>query len=412
MSFHLITGLMGGGKSYYGVELCLRAAKEGATVHTNLPLVQKEWEALGLWDRIVKLPRDPNKWIRFEKGTVDGQEEEVPCSDCIVGGSEGRENLVVFDEASIVFRVKDQQKNKDKHQPVFDLVALSRHVGLEIYFIAQHEENVSADLRKLAEFRTKCIKTDKITGIGFLLAPLFGDFRRILYRGLSKTPDMKTWHRFANSNGKLYKTHGMAESVFMRIDATRKSKAMDAGKKKGVFLFLLLPVIIVLCIGFAAWKFKRDTIDPRMAKADGKAVSGASPAPSGSPVAKVKAQPKKGGWRVLEWDAQDELVLGVKMSTPQGVKIYTRTGETLAVGLSYMGEPINEYTPWGDWHYFRTLFGRLIVVRPLQWAERQELPPVTITGKPPQQDDETKIPDVMDPINRAIGNMTDKIRGT
>lgn len=87
MSFHLITGLMGGGKSYMAVEMCLQAAKEGAVVHTNLPLEEEAWKELGLWEKIVRLPKDPQNWIRFEKATgEDGYETEVPASDVITRG--------------------------------------------------------------------------------------------------------------------------------------------------------------------------------------------------------------------------------------------------------------------------------------------------------------------------------------
>lgn len=377
MSFHLITGLMGGGKSYMAVEMCLQAAKEGAVVHTNLPLEEEAWKELGLWEKIVRLPKDPQNWIRFEKAIgPDGYETEVPTSDVITGGAEGAENLVVFDEASIVFRTKDQAKNKDKHQPVFDLVALSRHVGLEIVFIAQHEDNVSADLRRLAQLRTRCVKARTLPLIGFIAAPLFGDFVRGVYKGASRMVEFRTWHRFNPKIGKLYRTHGEAKSVGLRLDATRKTKATDTSTKKGILTFVVLPIFLLGLLGWAGYRIKEQFYGGK--KEVKQETAKAAPA---DPLEAPKKEPRRGGWRVMEWDVQDELVFAMQLTTRQGAVVYTREGYRLQVGGDYMGELIFEHVKHAGWHYFRTQFDRLICVRPLQPAERAALPPVTIQGQ-------------------------------
>lgn len=415
MSFHLITGLMGGGKSYLAVEACKKAAEEGAIVHTNLPLVQEEWEALGLWEKIVILPREPTKWIRFEKRDIDGEETDVPCSDCITGGAEGLENIVVFDEASIVFRTKDQTKNKDKHQPVFDLIALSRHVGLEIMFIAQHEDNISADLRRLAELRTKCIKTEKIPMIGWIAAPLLGDFCRVVYRGLAKDPFVKSYHRFSMAVGRLYKTHGMAESVAMRVDPTRKAKGMDTSKRKGILLFVVAPLLCILVAGLALWKAKTRLIDDPKAAAAHKEAGTPDLATNTDKGDKPQEKSKtvsRGGWRLMEWDVEDELVFGTKIESSKGVVVYARGGQRLGVGLNYLGEPIVEYVSWGGWHYFRTQFGRLVVVRPLMWSEREELPPVTVQGQTQSNRPDDELSSPLAPLEEGMKGVIKTIKGT
>lgn len=406
---------MGGGKSYAAVEMALKAAREGALVHTNLPLEEDEWKALGLWEQVVILPRDPSRWIRFEKRIVDGEEVPVPCSDVITGGSEGRENLVVYDEASLVFRTKDQMKNRDVHQPVFDLVALSRHVGLEIHFIAQDEANVSVELRRLAQTTIKCVKAAEIPMIGAFAARLFGDFKRILYKGMSKTPWMATWHRFNPAIGRAYKTHGMAQSVAMRVDATRKTKGMDASAKKGILLFVVAPLI---CIGMLVWAFmraKRDLYDAPKAKAAQEAK--ANPQPQGgqsaaSPADSV-APPRKAGWKLKEWEAQDELIFAGAVKLPMGVRVYTRDGLSLSVGACYLGDKIVEYTPWAGWHYFETQGGRVVVVRPINAAERKELPPVTVQGQaPPTPAPQNVVLPAAAPIDAGLKAITNQIKGT
>jgi hypothetical protein len=415
MAFTIITGLMGGGKSYLGVETCLQAAKEGAIVHTNLPLVQEEWEKLDLWKQIVILPREPSLWIRHEKKIVDGVETEIPTSDCIIGGSEGRENLVIFDEASIVFRTKDQAKNKDRHQPVFDLIALSRHVGLEIIFLAQHEDNISADLRRLAQHKTKCIATKTIPLIGWIVEPWFGAFVRDVYRGLQKAPYMRSYHKFSPVIGALYKTHGMAESVSMRVEATRSTKAMDGQKKKSLLLFVGAPLLCILIFGAAIYRIKTTILnDDESAKAVAPADQVAAPqaaAPSGptDPVAKIGGS-NKGGWRLKEWDLEDEHILGSVIRTSQGITVYARGGWRLSVGSDYMGEPLIEHVVYAGWHYFQTVWGRVVVVRPIRPQERESLPPLTIQGQVRNAEYAAETP--ITPITSAIDGAIDRIRGS
>lgn len=402
MSFSLVTGLMGGGKSYFGVETAIQAAKEGALIHTNLPLVQEEWEKAGLWDKVVKLPRDPTKWITFTKKEVDGETVEVPSSEFITGGAEGAENLVIFDEASLTFRTKDQAKNKDIHQPVFDLVALSRHVGLEIIFLAQDENNVSSDLRRLAQWRTRCVAVKEIPMIGQFAVRFVGDFKRLVYKGgMGKTVFMISYHRFKQSVGAMYKTHGMAESVAMRVEATRTSKGMDTSKKKGLLLFIGGPLLCLLLIGGAMWKAKRDIYDKQMEKRKKEETAPATAAPAPLPSAKEAEKPR-GGWRAKEWHPDDELILSGRLRVGSTDIVYARGGYRLAVGRSFRGEPIVEHLRWGEWHYFNTIFGRLIVVRPIEASEREELPPVTVQGQPPP-------PEVVPPGVTPATPMTDAI---
>lgn len=385
MSFTLYTGLMGGGKSYAVVEAILQAAKEGAIVHTNMPLEQEAWEELGLWDKIVKLPKDPSGWIRFEKKKDEfGNDEDVPTSDIITGGAEGSENIVAIDEASLIFRTKDQAKNKDKHQPVFDLVALSRHVGLEIIFIAQHEENVSADLRRLAQLKVKCIKVKDLPVIGPLVYRLFGDFVRGCYKGMSRHLEYRTWHRFRPEVGKLYRTHGEAKSVGMRVESTRKVSGTSASTRKGIFLFVVLPVLLVGLVVWMGFRMKTQIYGKQETEQTAKA----KPATKGTtaqPEEKQADAPKpKAGMREVEWHPADELILAIKITGKRGPVIYTRDSQKLQIGGAYEGQEITQYQQHAGWHYFTTALGRVVVVRPITATERQALPPVTIQGQRPE----------------------------
>lgn len=388
MAFHLITGVMGSGKSYMGTELCMQAWKEGAIVHTNLPLVMEEVERNGWTAQTVLLPKKIKDWVRFEK-TPDG--EEMPCSDILIGGEEGRENVLVLDEASLIFDVDTQMKDREKNKPIFTLIALCRHVGLDLYFLAQHQGNVDAKLRRLAETRTKCVKTERLPLLGWLIAlmPWFGQFLRIVYMGENKTAYARTWHRFDKRVGALYKTHGMRSSVGMRIQGTRATKADDATSRKGKFLVVGALVAFIASGCLLAWRLNQRIAGPAKEKAPVAAApgTGGSPgrqaSPGGSHGDKAgPAQPRKGGLRLMEWDEQDELILAAVVRDSKSIRVLARGGVVLTVGGYYFGELVSEYQAFAGWHYFRTSFGRTVVVRPINSDERKALPPVTIPGKP------------------------------
>lgn len=391
MAFHIIKGVMGSGKSYYGAELCLQAWREGAIVHTNLPLCMDEVERRGYLDQTVLLENDPTKWV-YEK---DGK----PSSDVLIGGVEGQENILVFDEAALVFDVDTQATDKARHKPIFQLIALCRHVGLDLYFLAQHESTISAKLRVMCETQTKCIKAERIPFLGWLIArlPMFGDFLRIVYMGQDKTPYARTWHKFRKEVGSIYRTHGMRESVGMRVEGTRRSKGADASKKKGMLLIFGALAFFVIAIGSLVMRAKQrwgdikgdETAAKPGQVAPGKAPLPSAPKPPGEPP--PAKGPKRGGWRLMEWDTADEHVLTGVVRNGDKVKVFAAGVGGLQLGGSYYGEPIVEVTTWGGWWYFLTSFRRLVVVRPIYQDERAALPPVTIQGKRPEfQFDQTQ----------------------
>lgn len=386
MAFHIVTGVMGSGKSYYGAELCLQAAKEGATVHTNLPLVQEQWEALGLWDKVVILPHELKEWVRMEER--DGH--QIPTSDLLVGGEEGRENIMVVDEASLLFDIDDQMKNRASNKPIFQLVALCRHVGLDLFFLAQHQANVDAKLRRMAETRTRCVKTERIPLVGWLVAPLLGTFLRVVYMGEGTTPYAKTWHRFREEVGKAYRTHGMRESVGMRIEATRKSKGDDSAKSSGKFWFFLLVGLCLSGIGFGLFRMSgryselRSQTEPQNSTKPADSPAAAStPNYAKSTVPQVAPSTTRSGLREIEWLPEDELQLQAVVRTRRGMAVYAFGHIKLEVGGHYRGEKIKEVLTHAGWWYAETQYGRIVCVRPITPQERAVLPPPTVQGVEP-----------------------------
>lgn len=390
--FHLVTGLMGAGKTYYGVELIRAALAEGAIVHSNIPLefekLEEEFPAMRVNDqeemkRLVKLSNRPETWCRAS-GTFDDDGSEMIVSDVITGGSEDACNLVVIDEASLTFDVDKQgeKSEKDRLRPIFQLIALCRHVGLDIYFLAQDASNVNVKLRRLAATRTNCVNVKKLPFFGWVLRPLFGDFLRVTYSKNSTIPLGKQWTRFDPVVGASYRTHGMASSVGMRLMPTRKGGASDRDAAKGKKRFLTFAVIALVLVVGGIWRAvnQYQTMtgtgekDDAAEKSPAAAVPG-QPAPAAKPSSGPMVPKSRGGLIEVEWDAADEFVIASIWRKRDGLRIGTRNGPSLCVGADYMGERLESMVHHRGYYYFIGEMGRIIVARPahpwerVQWRE-------------------------------------------
>ncbi len=374
--FHLVTGLMGAGKTYYGVEIIRKALSEGAMIHSNVPL---EWDKLRLEfpsELLVQLPDDPATWCR--KGD-EAKGEPMVVSDMITGGAEGAENLVVIDEASLAFDVDQQgeRSEKERLRPIFQLIALTRHVGLDIYFLAQDAANVNAKIRRMAATRTNCVNAGKLPFVGWIMKPVFGDFLRVYFAKGDSKPFGRSWARFSKVIGESYRTHGMASSVGMRLNPTRKKggDALASRGKKGCLI--MGGLMLVLFIG-GSWvgmsRFRN--LGKRTAEAEPEAVT-PSPSPTplfagAAPAGKGDKTPPRGGLRMIEWDAADEFVISSVRKTAGGLVISTRNGPRLAVGADWLGERLTSMMVHRGWYYFVGELGRVTVARPAHPSEREE----------------------------------------
>jgi hypothetical protein len=159
MSFSLVTGTMGGGKSLYVVRKCIKAFREGALVHSNIDWRPGALDERGWSPQHIPLGDDPTKWVAMLKA-----------------GQEGKENVVAIDESAMIFHVWDQRGNQERDRSIFDLLVMSRKLGLEVYFITQHEENVAVAIRRMANDVRRCVSVKNVPIIGPLVAALKGDF--------------------------------------------------------------------------------------------------------------------------------------------------------------------------------------------------------------------------------------------
>lgn len=237
MGLYIITGTMGGGKTIYAVELARNCWKAGGWVHSNLPFIDEELAREGWLERHVQLPKDTTKWARKEL-QADGTETLV--SDIIIGGEEGAENLVIIDEAALQFHAYDQVENRKKNRAMFDFVVMSRQIGVDIYFISQSATNIDAAIRKVAQNIIKCVNVRNIPGIGPIIAPFVGNFRRLWLTPDKGAVQSASFAWFKPDAARLYKTHGEGDKIDIKRDPSRK--VQRARLSPVVWLFMTLIV--------------------------------------------------------------------------------------------------------------------------------------------------------------------------
>ena len=234
MGLYIVTGTMGGGKSYFAAQLAYDCWRDGGIVHSNMPWVQDEVEALGYWDKHVTLPSNHEKWVTTDQGP-DG--EDRVSSDVLIGGTEGQENLIIIDEASLQLSAMDQALTRQKNKTLFRLVVMSRQLGLDIYFISQSATNLDVYIRNVAESVIHCQNVNKIPGVGSILAKIVGDFRRSWLSPLKRAVILTKYARFNPVIGSLYKTDG--EGAKMNIKRSERMRK----KKKGNWTWKSLSAI-------------------------------------------------------------------------------------------------------------------------------------------------------------------------
>ncbi len=402
MGFHFITGIMGGGKSYYGSELCLECLQEGGIVHTNLPLKWDEVNRLGYQDRIVKLPEDPSSWVRKEKD-ANGKSRWV--SDILVMGKEGAENLVVADEASLMWSADNQMKDKEKNEPLFGLVALSRHAGLDIYFLAQREGHVAKKLRDLADTRTHCVNSSRIPLVGWFCKRVFGDFKRIIFRGNDPKPYGHYWVRFRKSVGDFYHTHGMRDDLGMKTGGTRVRKS-NAIQNKGIALVIFgiaLPVAVAVLLiwrTFDGMKPDEKTEEKKLDNEKSVFVDIVKPH-------EFKKEDIVPVWYGLgaKINEKDEHILASVTSYPSKTVVYARGGLRFTIGSAYEGQTIVAMIPTAGAWYFLTDQDRVVLVRPIRYDERKLLPPLTINGSKSQDGKELEPQEFRNSITELVDKL-------
>lgn len=238
IGLRLVTGVMGGGKSYFMAETILKALREGAQVHTNLDLNFAMVKELGFAEQVVDLRNVDVKRMH----------------EHIRAGDESRPNLLCLDEAALFFYVDEQnnQKVREDNKDVLLFLTWARRFGLEIYFATQSSKNVNVKLRRMSEYTIRCTNRTQIPYFGWLLSGLFGEFKRSVYLTDEdkETVLCSNSARFSAEVGKFYDTHGFVGQqanqgiVMDKVITRRVPKRVDQTQGKVVLVSFVVAVVV------------------------------------------------------------------------------------------------------------------------------------------------------------------------
>jgi hypothetical protein len=360
MGFHIIQGTMGGGKTYLGAELIYACLQEGGYVMTNVDLVPEEVERLGWTDKVVMLTGNPSDW-----------------KDKLIAGVEGSENCVVIDEAAMLFYVHDAAKNRDTNRPFYELMVWSRKLGLDMYMIAQHADNVDPAIRRAAQYIIHCVNVAKIPFLGAMLKKFMGDFRRVWITPLSLKAVRSTYHRFRPDIGRFYSTEKTAGfQLSLETKATRK-KPEESGWKP-IISFGLLMLLMVgggLAVARHQWQKAVGSDKPKEAPSVVKppAAPDKEKVPENVEVEQdVSNQEKRGGGMIaVEWDSDKEFPVCSAWLGRFGW-VVTTSVRRYEVGAMVEGKICVAITRYRDSFFVELEGGEFHVARSLTRGERAE----------------------------------------
>lgn len=234
----IVSGTMGGGKSFLCVEKALAAWRRGSIVHDNFKWKPAADKYRGLH---VFMPEDITKWCtRNEQNKLQ--------SDLIIRGSESCPNLVLIDEAYLYLGIADALEQRERRKFLLEFCAMSRQLGLEIYFISQHPDNIDIGVRKIAAHHIHCVNTHKIPGLGLIAKLAMKQFTRIAkspQKGLELSRESAG---FSQEVGDLYYTTGQGDQIGVETHIGEGEVA--ASKMSFKLKFLLVIVFLVPVISY------------------------------------------------------------------------------------------------------------------------------------------------------------------
>lgn len=389
----LIVGKMGGGKTYTAVEEIIRCLREGGYAHSNIPMDLDYLEENGWLDRYIQIPDDASSLVKEnpremnEDGTYKKKTFHAPW---IRMGREGQENILVIDEAAIQFDTDTYTTEKQRQAPLKNLIALTRHLGLDIFMVSQSQTGIAPAFRKLSKQTIHCTNVAKMEGLGWLLVkiPWYGDLRRVYYTEQETEPSFSSWHRWDQEIFAAYNTHGHRGDVNAVEGATRnKSENQNTTRVKNKSKAIMWAFIIagVLSTGLAQHLYAKYS-SPQTENTVNSITQERPKNEQISPPEEKKEIPQTKKTTFAEWNPEtDEFILTCVIRDTRGVKINLIDGRNISVGKVFDGEMIETFVKYGDVYYFRT-FGqtRWIVVRPITLKERMERIAI------PQKERETK----------------------
>lgn len=358
MGFEILTGTMGGGKSYLAAERAIKCFAEGGRVMSNFDFDFDELKRLGWEDQHIALDPDPQQW-RHQ----------------IVGGEEGAENLFIVDEAAMTFHAWDIQESKKRDRELFDTLVMSRKLGLDTIFISQSAENVNSAIRRISQHMVRCVAVKKMPVIGGLLAKFKGDFLRIIKSPEKGAELSRSYHRFSLKVGSIYKTEALkGVALAVKRDVTRKLR-----KAEPIDWRLKLGAIACLAaFSWAGYSVYDTFAMVRGIKDKPKAVAGASSVatpgqlPASSGAAAAPPQPAYSGqW--WEFPSTNERIISSVRMNRGALEVRTADGGIWPVGTFQGAWPVVSLRRVGAHFIAETDDGEKFLLRPLEPAERHQI---------------------------------------
>lgn len=159
-----VTGVLGGGKSYYGARKISEALLKGKVVATNVELNTREKGFKQDWWKVI-LGHAPHyrfasrKQKAFYEREIRERYAYIPDVDVLVsahlyGKGEGR-GIRVLDEAHN--NLNNREWLSENQKLILRKMALARKRGWDDYIIAQHKDNTDMALRRIAGVEIKLI---------------------------------------------------------------------------------------------------------------------------------------------------------------------------------------------------------------------------------------------------------------
>lgn len=154
MAIYLVSGKLGSGKTLSCVGIIRDALLEGRKVATNLDLNLDKM----LPPRAGR-PGRPLHCLRLpDKPTVDDLEAMGPGNDSM---DEAKNGVIILDELGSW--LNSRTFNDKSRSPTIDWLIHSRKHGWDVYFIAQHIEQIDKQVRtSLVEYLVTCRRLDRI----------------------------------------------------------------------------------------------------------------------------------------------------------------------------------------------------------------------------------------------------------
>ncbi|MCL6263159.1 zonular occludens toxin domain-containing protein [Craterilacuibacter sp. RT1T] len=153
MSFYLVQGTLGDGKTSYATTRAYEYLRKGRRVAANFPLDFTEFSRVNPDVSVTVLPDVPTSEHFYALGRG--------------GDSEHVAGLLILDEGVFLFNARSWN-DKDR-QKVIEWLALSRKLGWDVMILIQHVQALDKQIRLLfGQYLVVCRKVESLKFFGFL----------------------------------------------------------------------------------------------------------------------------------------------------------------------------------------------------------------------------------------------------